>query len=165
MTCQICFEDKELVKGPYECDTNHFFCQECINQWNSRQNTCPICRSKSIYNPLSDIEFIHSWQILSGNRRVFTLNNRYPIVLNPPTYSQRRRFRRSRSDILTVFATLNSLELNEIQLQEHIIQPEIPHPESIDFQVQDHIFQPERQPESLGVLSWIFQCCQNIIGY
>ena len=150
MTCQICFEDKQLIKGPYKCKTDHFFCQECIHSWNQRQNNCPICRSESIYNPLSNIELIHSWQILSGNRNIFTVNSHYPIILNAsPRYTQRRRLRRSRSEILTVLAALDSFDADDIQIHNYTIQPEL-------------LTEP-REPENQGILEWIFQCCRNIL--
>lgn len=142
MTCQICFEDKKLVKGPYECTTDHFFCHECIDKWKEKQNNCPICRSKSIYSPLSQIQLMHSWCILSTNRHMILSSTPYynTVVLPVNTlnetntsqldanaglfdtsnntinyhYTPRRRFRRSRSEIQTMLTALESYDSDEI---------------------------------------------------
>ncbi|EFA76610.1 hypothetical protein PPL_09915 [Heterostelium album PN500] len=39
--CPICFEDDQLSVVP----CGHAFCSDCINQWRSRNNTCPMCRT------------------------------------------------------------------------------------------------------------------------
>ena len=146
MTCQICFEDKTLVKGPYECATDHFFCHDCIDKWREKQNNCPICRSQSIYSPLSQIQLVHSWRILSTNRHIILAPTPYynSVVLPVNTlnrtnvqqsdadsdmvdpsnnsinyhYTPRRRFRRSRSEILSMLTELESYDSDEIQYRD-----------------------------------------------
>jgi hypothetical protein len=44
--CSVCFEEIEIYIKP-KC--GHYFCPECINEWFSRQNSCPNCRK-----PLTD---------------------------------------------------------------------------------------------------------------
>ncbi|KAL3266428.1 hypothetical protein HHI36_010602 [Cryptolaemus montrouzieri] len=40
--CSICFERKHELTLPCA----HSFCSQCIEEWNSEHQTCPICRDK-----------------------------------------------------------------------------------------------------------------------
>jgi len=40
--CPICEENKVDLSLP----CNHFFCEQCINDWIIKSNTCPLCRIK-----------------------------------------------------------------------------------------------------------------------
>ena len=42
--CGICLSDENLLKG-YMTSCNHQFHAECLQQWISKHNSCPICRS------------------------------------------------------------------------------------------------------------------------
>ena len=43
ITCSICFEELEIY---IKLKCGHYFCPQCINEWFSRQNSCPNCRKK-----------------------------------------------------------------------------------------------------------------------
>ena len=45
--CAICLSDENLFKG-YMTSCNHQFHAECLQQWISKHNTCPMCRSSII---------------------------------------------------------------------------------------------------------------------
>jgi hypothetical protein len=52
--CSICLH---TINELCQTNCNHFFCKDCLDSWfNSKKNTCPLCRS--------DIEyFIHNGNI------------------------------------------------------------------------------------------------------
>ena len=44
--CSICMEDINVGRKMRRltCDGQHYFCQECIDGWLAKHNTCPLCR-------------------------------------------------------------------------------------------------------------------------
>ena len=44
--CSICLE--KLNKNKVYLNCNHYFHKDCINKWKTRNNTCPICRTRII---------------------------------------------------------------------------------------------------------------------
>ena len=44
-TCSICCDE---VKNELKTFCNHTFCQDCIVQWATKKNTCPLCREKNL---------------------------------------------------------------------------------------------------------------------
>ena len=46
--CSICMEDVDVGRRMRRltCDGQHYFCQECIEGWFAKHNTCPLCRHK-----------------------------------------------------------------------------------------------------------------------
>ena len=42
--CGICFESVN-IRGVIDC-CPHIFCYECISQWSTLQNTCPVCQRR-----------------------------------------------------------------------------------------------------------------------
>lgn len=38
--CAICLEENETIKT----SCGHFFCKDCIEEWNKTKTTCPLCR-------------------------------------------------------------------------------------------------------------------------
>ena len=44
--CSICLE--KLNKNKVYLNCNHYFHKDCINNWKTRNNTCPICRTRII---------------------------------------------------------------------------------------------------------------------
>ena len=46
--CAICMEDVEVGRKMVRlgCKGQHTFCQICIEEWFTKQKTCPICRHK-----------------------------------------------------------------------------------------------------------------------
>ena len=44
--CVICMDDVEIGRNMMrlDCDGQHTFCQNCIQEWFAEHNTCPICR-------------------------------------------------------------------------------------------------------------------------
>lgn len=53
LKCPLCMQPFQV---PVSAECGHTFCQVCINQWASRQSTCPNCRldtSKGAFRPLS----------------------------------------------------------------------------------------------------------------
>ena len=53
MNCKICFDDKESNEVT-TLDCSHSFCTECIDQWKSKANTCPLCRAPFAKEAVSD---------------------------------------------------------------------------------------------------------------
>jgi len=125
MTCQICFEDKDLEKGPYKCKTDHFFCQSCIDKWENRP--CPICRSE----PLSD----HITTDSFGNEEDFSMTIHYSDAglltgwnaLNRNNFTTRTSIRptRSRTQILSILAAMDSFDSDDIQIIHNTFENDI----------------------------------------
>ena len=44
--CCIC-QDKLCTLNSVKLDCNHFFHEECYNEWNDKNNECCLCRKKS----------------------------------------------------------------------------------------------------------------------
>ena len=44
--CSICLE--KLNKNKVYLNCSHYFHKDCINKWKTRNNTCPICRTRII---------------------------------------------------------------------------------------------------------------------
>ena len=44
--CSICLE--KLNKNKVYLNCSHYFHKDCINNWKTRNNTCPICRTRII---------------------------------------------------------------------------------------------------------------------
>lgn len=40
--CNICLESNNMLRT----DCNHIYCEECLEKWMTRSNTCPVCRSE-----------------------------------------------------------------------------------------------------------------------
>lgn len=40
--CGICLESKNMVRT----DCKHIYCDECLQKWMDRSNTCPLCRAE-----------------------------------------------------------------------------------------------------------------------
>jgi hypothetical protein len=114
MTCQICFEERDLEKGPYKCEIDHFFCQSCIDKWNNRP--CPICRSE----PVNDNINRH------GNEEDFSMTIHYSDAglltgwnaLNRNNFTTRRGLRptRSRTQMLSILSAMDSFDSDDIQI-------------------------------------------------
>ena len=125
MTCQICFEDKELEKGPYKCKTDHFFCQSCIDKWDNRP--CPICRSE----PLND----HITTDTIGNEEDFSMAIHYSDAglltgwnaLNRNNFTTRTSIRptRSRTQILSILAAMDSFDSDDVQIIHNTFENDI----------------------------------------
>ena len=48
ITCEICFETVEVLNtNYYDCNHNNF-CLDCVNDWSTRGNNCPLCRADVI---------------------------------------------------------------------------------------------------------------------
>jgi len=129
MTCQICFEEKELEKGPYKCKTDHFFCQSCIDKWSNRP--CPICRSE----PLNEYSSIDSSFDSFGNEEDFSMTIHYSDAglltgwnaLNRNNFTTRRSIRptRSRTQILSILAAMDSFDSDDIQIIHNTFENDI----------------------------------------
>lgn len=115
MTCQICFEDRDLEKGPYKCNTDHFFCESCISKWNDRP--CPICRSEPLNNTTATND---------GNEYEFSMVMNYSDVglltgwnaLNRNNFTSRRIIRptRSRGQILSILSAMDSFDSDDVEI-------------------------------------------------
>lgn len=46
--CQICFGKMPKNKSKRYTCKHQEFCNKCINKWKKKNDTCPLCRSKSI---------------------------------------------------------------------------------------------------------------------
>jgi len=116
MTCQICFEDRDLEKGPYKCETDHFFCQSCIDKWDNRP--CPICRSEPLNTTDNNDEqssddvipmiihysndgLVNGWNAFNQN---ININRTYVR----PT--------RSRRQLLSILSAMDSFDSEDIQV-------------------------------------------------
>ena len=40
--CNICLENKNMLRT----DCYHIYCDECLEKWMVRSNTCPVCRAE-----------------------------------------------------------------------------------------------------------------------
>lgn len=115
MTCQICFEEHELIKGPYKCNIDHFFCEDCINKWENKP--CPICRSEPINNinfdnSLNELPIIIHYSnagLLTGWNALNRMNNLNRINTNP-------RPRRSRRQVLSLLSSLDTFDSDDIEI-------------------------------------------------
>jgi len=45
-TCAICFDDFPVRDMVLLNTCNHKYCEECINEWFKRENTCPQCKAR-----------------------------------------------------------------------------------------------------------------------
>jgi len=68
--CPICEENKVNLCLP----CSHFFCEECINDWVKKSQTCPLCRIQlkkkaAISNETPEIEGSDRWSILSNDEK------------------------------------------------------------------------------------------------
>ena len=69
-TCMICWETDDMsiefdsiYKNYRKCKCKSYFHPDCIEVWISKQNSCPICRSK-LYK---DITYIDNYMNITSN--------------------------------------------------------------------------------------------------
>lgn len=66
--CKICFENKiNLNNLHYKFICNHkFYCNDCIDKWILKNNSCPYCRAISINNNEKRILVWNKFQITAA---------------------------------------------------------------------------------------------------
>lgn len=45
--CAICFKLKHISKTNYYRCNHNIFCTDCIKEWRTRANNCPLCRAEA----------------------------------------------------------------------------------------------------------------------
>ncbi|VVU94462.1 Ring finger domain [seawater metagenome] len=96
MECTICLQE---LNNPEKLECNHTFCQTCIQKWNEKNSTCPLCRKsffikiKQIYNTYKglDVEkgYLHGFHpTLSNYLRDNKISNcvrmKHNLTINKP---------------------------------------------------------------------------------
>ena len=79
--CPVCYEDFKNMKSRYNCE--HKLCKTCFDDWNTRNFTCPCCRSSLKNDELFYIDITHNTYDNSQNNSVIHNQIAQTLTNNP----------------------------------------------------------------------------------